>query len=524
MNWIVSLVLLSAVRAAETTCPPGMVLLPGGEAVIGLSAEETEALARETHTHPTVLAAPARTVRIEPFYLDRYEVTNAQYEAYVMDTGAPPPIYWGGSKCPDDMRDIPVSAITSDTALAFAKWAGKRLPTEEEWEWACRGAERRMYPWGNDWREGANVWDAGFRGPVPVGSMPADATPEGVHDLAGNVSEFTASRYQGGQDRWETTVIRGGNWLTTVPIAAAGFSRNYSNYRPNANAYVGFRCALDASAPAPRELPEPGRHEAKANPLFASFAEPLPPAPPGPVQVLVESSPFRHGILIHATGLTRAPHTLQFPEAIHYAGGVVIGSRPETMAENWVNEGRTQAGSRMSSKAQALGCESFAAVDGNRVDLRMVLTNSGDEPRRDIRLNCCLCVNNTSDISMLDPDHDRVFVLTRDGARALRELPRHSTNRPQYRIIPASDDGAIAGAIAFTSRDRRSTYVKIFEDALEVHSNAEYSCIHSIPRIELLEPGATRTLRGALYFLPMGPEEALKHAIDDFAARISEDE
>lgn len=169
---------------------------------------------------------PQHPVYLDAFEMDRYEVTNAQYLRFLRAAGRLPPRYWPGDEYPTGQADYPVVGVSWQDANDYCAWAGKRLPTEAEWEKACRGADARLYPWGNAWEprranidisiqtlRGASqtasestVWDTAWQlaqvtpqsgkpGLEPVGSHVDGASPYGILDLAGNASEWVADWY-----------------------------------------------------------------------------------------------------------------------------------------------------------------------------------------------------------------------------------------------------------------------------------------------------------------------------------------
>jgi formylglycine-generating enzyme required for sulfatase activity len=167
---------------------------------------------------------PAREVYLDGYRIDRYEVTNAQYQAFVLATGHKPPRYWPDNRLPAGTADYPVVGISWPDALAYCKWVGKRLPTEAEWEKSCRGTDGRLYPWKGAWdpaktavntsayisdplgfrQQAAEAWELvqkpwafASRGQVllPIGSLPKGMSPYGVLDLAGNASEWVMDWY-----------------------------------------------------------------------------------------------------------------------------------------------------------------------------------------------------------------------------------------------------------------------------------------------------------------------------------------
>lgn len=213
-------------------------------------------------------AKPAHTVSIASFYIDRWQVTNAEYKKFIDATGYPIPNYdvqWCNTSSynwdvntrtfPEGKAEHPVVLVTWEDALAYAAWAQKRLPTEAEWELAARGVSARRYPWGNDFLlNHCNSAEAGWGGTYPVGTFsPQGDTPEGVIDMVGNVWEWTSSLYRpypyrpdDGRENpasGDWRVLRGASWVNDATIAHAitrldGDFLFYNN--------VGFRCAVDA--------------------------------------------------------------------------------------------------------------------------------------------------------------------------------------------------------------------------------------------------------------------------------------
>jgi formylglycine-generating enzyme required for sulfatase activity len=215
---------------------------------------------------------PLRRVKTPGFFLDRFEVTNRQYLKFleaVRETGhawchpnepahkdhTPFHTYawalrfsWVGGKPPIGKEDHPVVLVDWFDAYAFAKWAGKRLPTEDEWEIAAGGGDGRDYPWGNTFSTDKCAIDGG---PIRVGSFPAGKSPCGAEDLAGNVAEWTTTVYEpdprdskpfGG--RYGQPIIRGGSWddnANGCRVSARDVRRAHY-YRSTT---VGFRCVSD---------------------------------------------------------------------------------------------------------------------------------------------------------------------------------------------------------------------------------------------------------------------------------------
>lgn len=151
--------------------------IPGGRVTIGSNESQTRNLPHE--------------VEFEPYHIDAYETTNFMYYVFVRSTGHRPPAGWKAGRYRIGTENHPVTGVTYNDASAYAKWAGGRLPTEEEWEYAARGSEGRLFPWGEqEYRGAANIDNMRTFDTEPVGSYKDDKGPFGCMDMAGNVSEW----------------------------------------------------------------------------------------------------------------------------------------------------------------------------------------------------------------------------------------------------------------------------------------------------------------------------------------------
>lgn len=224
-----------------------MVLVPGGAFVMG-SGE-----GRDDET-------PPRTINVAPFYIDKLEVTNAQYLRFVTETGTKPPLNWGGPKPAEKAMQLPVTDVSWFDAMRYAAWAGKRLPTETEWEKAARGKDGRRFPWGNEDNPAArNINDAS--GIQPVGSRLAGASPYGCLDMSGNAWEWVADwydAYPGTSARsvhfgTQYKVMRGGGGIYFYGYPNTGRCAQRSRLVPfGSHDGLGFRCAMSTNdEPAP---------------------------------------------------------------------------------------------------------------------------------------------------------------------------------------------------------------------------------------------------------------------------------
>ena len=207
-----------------------MVHVPGGQFRIGEPEEET-------------------TVELAAFEIDRYPVTNAQYGAFVREAGHRPPVHWPNGDMPAELANHPVVAVSWRDAVAYAEWAGKRLPSEAEWEAAARGTEPREFPWGNDWDDDAcNSEVSRISGTAPVGIFPRGRSPYDVDDMVGNVWEWCSTKWRSSMKQPaddspqgdDPRVLRGGCFLDSAPVRCAFRRRG----PPGGRHYnIGCRCA-----------------------------------------------------------------------------------------------------------------------------------------------------------------------------------------------------------------------------------------------------------------------------------------
>jgi serine/threonine-protein kinase len=220
--------------------PEGMVFVPGGIFNMGRDGGDE-------------FESPAYTMSVKPFFIDRTEVTNEEYQRFVSGTDHRAPIHWVDGKFPEGQAKLPVVNVSWDDAKAYAEWANKRLPTEAEWEFAARGSDGRVYPWGAAWGQGyANSGREKGGSLVEVGRYPAGASPFGALDMCGNVWEWTAGDYRDYPGRKTPSplagaglkVIRGGAYDVSPKRATTTYRGAISPDRTLDK--TGFRCARDA--------------------------------------------------------------------------------------------------------------------------------------------------------------------------------------------------------------------------------------------------------------------------------------
>jgi len=196
---------------------------------------------------------------VGPFFIDKTEVTNVQFKRFLDDTGYRPRHtknflkHWPNGIMPSELADHPVVYVDIDDARAYAKWAGKRLPTEAEWQLAAQSTDGRTWPWGNEFDP--NKCNTTGNKTLPVRSCPEGRSPYGCYNMSGNVWEWTESCRDDGHTRF--VMIRSGSYFSATkgsiwyvrggpqPCSShAKFIRMWPGL--DRCSTIGFRCVIDA--------------------------------------------------------------------------------------------------------------------------------------------------------------------------------------------------------------------------------------------------------------------------------------
>lgn len=230
--------------------PNEMIKIPAGEFIRGTNNRLPD-------------EGPQHAMTLPAFLIDKYEVTNLQYKKFLDATRRAAPDDFVNGQIPDGKADHPVVFVTWTDAKAYCEWAGKRLPTDKEWEKAARGVDGRTFPWGevfdinkvNSPVRWANLNLIGDT--TPIGAFEGGKSPYGLYDVSGNAWEWTASGYEQypGNTRPSENyngnykVLKGGSWwdcsFYQCGISAPLYNRSFFHPQTKNNSF-GFRCAKDA--------------------------------------------------------------------------------------------------------------------------------------------------------------------------------------------------------------------------------------------------------------------------------------
>ena len=257
-------------RYRNDAIPAGMVVIPAARLRLRTQYRNREC---GLYQVPGQTAHPSRDlhkpvsfeqdISLQAYAIDLAPVTNGEYAGFLARTGYRPRDkenflkHWHDGQVPPGLEDHPVVYVDLEDARAYARWAGKRLPTEQEWQYAAQGADGRTYPWGNQWEPGRCNGGAGG-GTTSVMAFPQGRSPFGCYDMCGNTWEWTQSERNDGRTRF--CILKGGSyykaegsdWYADGGPQPCDFAAKFLLMWPDLDrcATIGFRCAVDLAGEA----------------------------------------------------------------------------------------------------------------------------------------------------------------------------------------------------------------------------------------------------------------------------------
>tara|TARA_Y100001936_G_scaffold118412_1_gene115853 strand:- start:4591 stop:5391 length:801 start_codon:yes stop_codon:yes gene_type:complete len=245
--FISAILFLFSSAQAQEKAPAGMILIPEGYFQMGTFSGNND-------------EKPMHFVYTSSFYIDKYEVSNKDYQLFMEATGHPEPIFWDDPRFNDPEQ--PVVGVSWHDAMSYSKWKGRRLPTEAEWEKSARGNDGRLWPWGGKFDKGfffffVNIFgkNDNYSHTAPVNYYHSGVSPFGLYNVAGNVWEWCLDWYdknyyksspeinpEGPRGPLKMKVLRGGSWVNSIEgVKVVKRAHNYPNIK---NEIYGFRTVL----------------------------------------------------------------------------------------------------------------------------------------------------------------------------------------------------------------------------------------------------------------------------------------
>jgi len=244
--------------APKGKVPPDMVLIPAGEYTWKIEHRGREGACYDDISYNWAREHPIRNLKMKAFLIDKFPATNAEFKKFLDETGYKPSEpknflkHWVDGEISPGKEEHPVVYVDINDARAYAKWAGKRLPTEEEWQYAAQGTDGRFWPWGNEFSPDRCNSDSNDT--TPVDAFPLGQSPFRVWDMAGNVWEMTESERDDGHSRY--IILKGGSyyrakgsiWYFDGGAQRCTWHAKFLLMWPGLDrcATIGFRCVKDA--------------------------------------------------------------------------------------------------------------------------------------------------------------------------------------------------------------------------------------------------------------------------------------
>jgi formylglycine-generating enzyme required for sulfatase activity len=493
-----------------------MILIPSRRATVGTRLAERKRLAERFDCHPSWLNddLPEHEVRLPAFWIDRFPVTNAQYLTFVEATGHSRPSWWGrwGNAFPAEYAQHPVVGVSGMDAMAYAKWAGKRLPSAEEWETAVGDSKRSLYAWGDAWpgplkkqRRDRISWD--LPETRAVGSGGCGRSEAGLEDFAGQALEWIADvrphhgvQFQG---------MKGASWFHEDPLSYRVASGNYA-YEGWRSAFTGFRCALAGNREPPRlasALPK------KAIPLQNARAALRYPSMAEPPLLAASGGNSRH-LSIRLPRFGGGSVDLSAPETILWNGAGVMTWRL-TPDMTWTQRTAQQAAYEM--RFPELRVQAKFTVHNDLVEQQFTAVNLTGKSGT-FRTSSCFSLQGHP--MFYDCEQIRTYVLTAAG----RFLPMRRLSRGGDCVHWITGPGGQEWGgkphrvvLAVVSRDGRGV-IATGQAApgmdFSLATNTCFTCLHTDSTIEV--PGGKQaTSRQVFWFL--------EGALEDLLGRLDRD-
>ena len=486
-----------------------MIHVAGGTVRMGISAGEAQALAERHGVHPGVflIEGEPRSVAVGAFWIDRTPVTNAQYKRFVDAAGHRAPRDWRGGSFAPGTENFPVVEVDWNDAAAYAAWAGKRLPTEAEWQ---RAAGEAVYPWGDawpaDWERLAGPSRPAVHAPNrPAGASPELAAPSGVEDLTGLVWQWTASD-SGSESGASCRVIKGAPWFDTHPWSHRAATRLWSAHFSRLHRWLGFRCAADRdaggddlvepAAPSPALISPPVKGE-----LYGKAPITFRPSEAG--------SPFIH---VRLPFMPEGYLQSYMPEHLSVDGQHLAWQQRPGFQWRLSADGTTGGYEQRFAGGATMRVEVLCSTDEVRFDITVVNETSG--VFRKVHTNTCLALEWSPYVN--DPCQERTLVWTTSGPTprmTLEPRPQGEFMHLGYPVAAADGEPAedcVVYPFMFT-RSADGEYLIAHATALStsVGGNAQYSCLHVYPVWPEIPAGESRTVTSRFYVLRGTPEDLL---------------
>jgi|SRR5215469_583034 len=486
-----------------------MVYVPAGPFVKGLTVDLAAEIAQKYAVHPSQFINtgpwPAEEINIEGFYIDRYPVTNRDYKRFVDATGYVAPVSWKGLEYPAGSAEVPITGVTCEDAEAYCKWAGKRLPSEEEWEKAARGTDGRLYPWGNEWKPAACRMDSTRSpgdsfGPTPVGSYPDDKSPYGVMDMAGNVEEWVSNKLGG------LRLTKGGSFVHSQPynfLCARKFAHHSVVMR--ALDYIGFRCAKTGDGQKQGSGVQGSTARSQKN--FSSGA--LPPIEAA--QYLTQPIRLSFGIHGNLTEFIRL--------GVVNIMSIEVPYFPRDQFMVWAAETFGEAKAELSSdkrtafyRGDKFGRQVEVRIRGEMDSVDMMYREKNTGRQRNTAIVANNCFNPLGAPNFCDHEGSRTFIFTGRGFRRINEM---DYNFVQGGYFSHFTDFACP-LLAIVSRNGDWVISQSCAEAPALWNNLEWSCLHAPFSQITIEPEQEVVIRQKIYFLRGTLEDLLARWRRDF--------